>query len=130
MASLSSIPVIRLNPEADQVDLVFLTTSQALRRRNWDPEAFEIDTLGFPNELSGQDYPIVMRLQGPLDNLTGGWLPEVYFHDDQPLEPVRARDVQDACNSLRKAQQVWLKADESRDLDGQLVSGILYSKGK
>ena len=128
MPTLPPIPVFRLNPDATLIDLVLLTTSEALRRRGWETDAFEVDALGFPNELSGQDYPIVLRLQGSPTELIGGWLPEVWFDDNQELEPAYPSNIEIACNSLRKVQQVWLKADESRDAQGQLVAGILQPR--
>lgn len=130
MPALPPVPVLRLNPKAHVVDLLFLTTSEALRRRGWDPESFEVDDLGFPNELSGQDYPIVLRLHGPLDQLAGSWYPEAWHTGAEELEPVTAQEVQAACNSLRKIDQVFLKADDSRDAQGKAVSGFLRARAR
>lgn len=130
MNTLPAVRLIRFNPEAHTVDLYFLTTSLALRRRGWELELFEVDQLGFATDLSGQDYPIVLRLHGPLNNLAGSWLPEYLFDNNQPMELAKASQVQTTCSSLGRAEQIWLKADESRDATGQALSGLLPDEPK
>lgn len=123
MPVLPPLREINLNSEAQYLDIVYLTTSKALRRRGWEPELFELDELGFTNELSGTDYPIVLHLHGTQEELVGGWLPESRYDMNEPMEPVEAAVVRGELASLAHAGQIWVKEDESVDAQGNRVPG-------
>lgn len=130
MSILPAVAVFILHPEAHAIDLLFVTTSLALRRREWELEHFEVDQLGFPNELSNEDYNLVLHLHGTVDHLDGGWLPQDRHDEQEPMEPVEAGKMQDLLKSLSRAGLLWLQSDESRDAAGQHISGLLAPEPK
>lgn len=126
MSLLPPVTSFILNPEAQTLDLLFVTNSVAMRRRKeWELEPFEVDELGFPNGRGEEEYTLVLHLQGPVDQLDASWLPEALYEEHTPMEPVESRKMRELCLSLARGGQLWLHSDDSRDAGGQLIGGLL-----
>lgn len=112
---------------SEDVALVMVTSSKDLAQRHIELGEWEQDELGFPNELSGQEYDVLLYLERSEGALQVFVLPE-------PIEQMEGEDRRQLLddggafrllNSLAKGQRLILKEDRSRNEQGEPVEGIL-----
>jgi len=126
---MATSSVFRVNQVASEIDVHFSTDKKNLEKRGLELGEWEVDALGFPNDLSEMDYPVLLYLEGTHEHVTGYYLPEEVEQQEgnQRREQVEGGTMLRLLNSLARAGVLLLRQDANRDAAGTAVAG--YSCG-